>query len=86
MPIVLTVEPAKLSIYQLPEWIGPCFHPDTDFHDYALADGTNSITTTEANQLNCNLKAVTNYLNGYRIDPCEIAETILINLIMYRMG
>ena len=86
MPIVFTVESAKLFICQFTEWIGPCFYPDIDFHDYALADGTNSISTTDANQLNCNLQAVTNYLNGYRIDPYELVEPILINLIMNGMG
>jgi hypothetical protein len=80
MPMVLTVESAKLFICKLTEWIAPSFHYDNDFHDYKLADVNNSSSTNEANQLNCNHQAVTNYLSGYGIDPCEIAESILINL------
>lgn len=47
---------AEGFVRSLVRWVGPGFHPDTDFNDYAIVDaGTRSFTPSQASRLNAEL-------------------------------
>lgn len=82
-PAGLTVKSAIRYLRDLARWVGPGFHPDTDFHDYINIDtGERSYTCKCANELKAELKAVLSLLEIHRIDPCRIGLTIQRMMIL----
>lgn len=84
-PIVLSDESAATYIRELTGWVGPGFHPDTDFRDYVSENGTRSYSNKEADELNSELAAAASMLERSGIDPCEVALPVQRRLIQQMM-
>jgi len=82
LPRNATIEDAKEHIRALVRWVGPGFHPDTDFHAYVVADtGVRSYEPLTADGLNADLDRATAILTTAGIDPCAIGFPVQRRLL-----
>jgi hypothetical protein len=84
-PAVLSVKSAAQYIRDLTRWVGPGFHPDTDFREYYFDTNMRSYTDIEADILNSELEIVRGFLELQNIDTCEIGLPIQRKLLLQRM-
>jgi hypothetical protein len=81
-PVDLSVKSATKFIRELTRWVGPGFHPDTDFRDYVTNDGLRTYSDEDADTLNSELEAAASTLERQGIDPCEIGLPIQQRMIL----
>jgi hypothetical protein len=87
-PSVLTAKTAAQFVRELTRWVGPGFHPETDFHEYVSGDGSRSYSSQVADELNAEFESAASMLEAHGIDPCEIGlpeQRKLILQMMYRI-
>lgn len=83
LPTSPTVDDAKRHLRSLVRWVGPGFHPDTDFHDYVLTDtGERSYEPSAADALNADLNSAVRILEAAGIDPCAVAMPVQRRLLL----
>jgi hypothetical protein len=82
LPSDPTIDDCKRHIRELVRWVGPGFHPDTDFHDYVIADtGRRSYDPADADALNADLDRAVELLDAAAIDPCAIGLPVQRRLL-----
>ena len=84
-PVVLSVKSAVKYIRELTRWVGPGFHPDTDFYDYVRRDGQRSYSDQDADELNSELESAASMLEFHGFDPCSVGLPVQRKMILQMM-
>ena len=71
----------RTFVRRLTRWVGPGFHPDTPFREYALPDGARGFDRKTCQLLENSLSRATKVLDYAGVDVCAVAIPIQRRLL-----